>query len=122
MLAGTFSQEAFLVLSYKEYKAIQKKKRQKYRAKHKEEQAIYQRKYELKKKGFTLQTYEEQVKKQSGVCAICGEQEKSKNLAVDHNHQTRGVRGLLCSKCNLMLGVVKDNPLILQKAIAYLNK
>lgn len=58
---------------------------------------------------------------QKGVCAICGEHSK-KQLAADHDHTTMKPRGLLCQRCNTTLGFVKDNPLLLQAMIDYLNR
>ena len=53
---------------------------------------------------------------------ICGGSCGSgRRLAVDHNHTTGKVRGLLCSNCNTLLGKAKDNVNILQAAIDYLN-
>src|SRR3989304_9918108 len=73
--------------------------------------------------------------KQSGCCAICGrfqvkaaEIKGIRNLyntdrrfAVDHNHDTDEIRGLLCQLCNTMLGLAGDNIEILQRAIYYLE-
>jgi len=70
-------------------------------------------------------------KKQKNLCAICGlpetdyQQYGVKNLAIDHNHRTKKVRGLLCSKCNRALGLLNvDNLgiLNLQMAIKYLQE
>ena len=43
---------------------------------------------------------------QQGRCAIChvNEEEMGERLAVDHNHVTGDVRGLLCRPCNRNLG------------------
>jgi len=59
---------------------------------------------------------------QSGVCVICGKtpEENGRRLAVDHNHATGEVRGLLCTNCNLMLGNAKDNPVSLSRAADYI--
>ena len=71
--------------------------------------------------------YEELLKKQNHVCKICGNPETAKiqnevkSLAVDHCHRTNVVRGLLCSKCNTAIGLVKDNTDILSKMIDYLK-
>jgi hypothetical protein len=59
---------------------------------------------------------------QGGVCAICGNGEQRRALAVDHDHETGAVRGLLCDRCNPMLGYARDNAAVLQAAIAYLAK
>jgi hypothetical protein len=63
------------------------------------------------------------LKKQGNVCAICGKGlEKDKRLAVDHNHKTGKIRGLLCVNCNMMLGMSKDNINTLKSAIKYLEE
>ena len=59
---------------------------------------------------------------QKGVCAICFESDQSgRRLAVDHDHKTGAVRGLLCSQCNIGLGNFKDDARRLEKALVYLN-
>ncbi len=42
-------------------------------------------------------------------------------LYVDHCHKTNQVRGLLCSRCNIALGSLGDDPEVLKKAIIYLE-
>ena len=44
--------------------------------------------------------YDQILRFQGGVCAICGLPPKSVRLSVDHNHKTGLVRGLLCWQCN----------------------
>ena len=76
---------------------------------------------------ITIEDYEQMLKDQNNVCAICGQAEtkvysgKVISLAVDHCHDTGAVRGLLCSKCNTALGGFNDSQEILEKAINYLN-
>lgn len=58
---------------------------------------------------------------QGGYCAICQRATgRTKRLAVDHNHSSGEVRGLCCSVCNRILGVFRDDPAILQRAVDYL--
>lgn len=60
---------------------------------------------------------------QLGRCKICGvreEQAPRGRLAVDHDHETGRIRGLLCNNCNAGLGQFKDNPELLAAAITYL--
>ena len=74
--------------------------------------------------------YEALSKAQGGRCAICGRKETIKNylngnsrrLAIDHDHKTDKIRGLLCGKCNRGLGLFRDNIDFLQKAVRYLKK
>ena len=78
---------------------------------------------------LALEDYDLMLEVQDGLCAVCRRVEISKDprtgqvrlLAVDHDHQTGQVRGLLCSRCNCALGYVNDDILILQAMIAYLE-
>lgn len=78
--------------------------------------------------GISLAEYGQMLLEQNGKCAICSGDEthtrggKVKALAVDHDHSTGEIRGLLCSECNQMLGKAKDNRDILLAAIKYLDK
>jgi hypothetical protein len=78
----------------------------------------------LKRKyGVTLADYDRMLADQGGCCAIClaPEAKQFKGVFhVDHDHATGAVRGLLCRGCNHMLGVVGDDPKILERAIRYL--
>ena len=63
----------------------------------------------MSKYGMSLQEYDDLLKKQGGVCAICRkEQTRGHSLCVDHNHETGQNRGLLCHKCNQALGLLQD--------------
>lgn len=62
---------------------------------------------------------------QNGCCAICGDSlvypHSKKSFAVDHDHKTGKVRGLLCGYCNTGLGYFKDNWEYLIEASNYLR-
>ncbi len=59
---------------------------------------------------------------QNGLCPLCQRATgKTKRLAVDHDHKTDDVRGLLCGPCNQMLGHARDDINFFARAIAYLN-
>ena len=58
--------------------------------------------------GITLEEYDNMHNAQNGLCKICGNPEElDRRLAVDHNHETGRVRGLLCFKCNVFLGHIE---------------
>lgn len=82
------------------------------------------RKHTLKKLyGLTPAEYDRMFKAQGGVCAICGEPEcTQKNLPIDHNHTTGKTRELVCSRCNIAIGMIDDDPVKAQKMAAYLTK
>jgi len=82
-------------------------------------------KYNLARKLGGASLFSELLLKQNNVCAICSNPETSKryrSLSVDHDHSTGKIRGLLCSNCNRALGLLKDDILVLKKAIDYLNE
>ena len=80
--------------------------------------AAVDRRSRLKTYGLTEADYEDMVEEQDGVCLICSCTED--RLVVDHDHETGKVRGLLCRACNRGIGLLQDNPMILQKAADYL--
>lgn len=72
---------------------------------------------------ITEEEYQELSKHQNGQCAVCGYMPPfPKRLHVDHCHRTGGVRGLLCSKCNLGLGLLADDPKRCAAAARYLKQ
>jgi len=129
---------------YQEHKVERNKYHKKYREEHKEEKQLYQKnnkkeikeymkKYSQKHKeerlnyilqyryGITIKQYNQILRNQKGVCAICGNLPLNKGLGIDHNHITKKIRGLLCGKCNRGLGNFNDNKDLLLKAIKYLK-
>ena len=61
--------------------------------------------------GITVDQYNQLLEKQDGHCALCpattGWKKFDRPLHVDHDHITGKVRGLLCSRCNLVVGVIE---------------
>ena len=79
----------------------------------------------LKRKyGITFDDYLRMLSEQGGACAICGTTKPSngriKRWAVDHNHETKKVRALLCHCCNHGIGSFKENIQFLDAAKRYL--
>lgn len=77
----------------------------------------------LKRKfNITARQYDQILQIQNGVCKICSKINKNgRRLAVDHDHKTGKVRGLLCLHCNAILGYSKESIEILYNAIKYLK-
>lgn len=74
------------------------------------------------KYGISLTTYEKMEAGQNGLCAICQRTCKTgRRLAVDHDHNTKKVRALLCTKCNTAIGSFDHDPSLLVSAIRYLK-
>ena len=74
------------------------------------------------KYGISEADYERMFKEQNEVCAICKRHQRFQRLAVDHDHKTGKVRGLLCVNCNRGLGRFFDSPIRLRSAADYLEK
>lgn len=73
--------------------------------------------------GLTPNDIKLMKEKQNGMCLICENPfgENPRNMHVDHCHKTNIARGLLCLKCNLGIGYLKDDIKLLEKAIIYLK-
>jgi hypothetical protein len=78
--------------------------------------------YALKNKyNLSFDDYNKMALAQNGLCLICGKlPSHGKPLVVDHNHETGEIRGLLCTYCNLGLGMFKDSKELLTAALEYL--
>lgn len=78
------------------------------------------------KYGITYEQWKQMHDFQGNVCAICARKEK---LLVDHDHSCcagpkscgKCVRGLICFKCNVTLGMVSDSKDVLSRMVAYLD-
>lgn len=71
---------------------------------------------------FERHDYDVLLAQQDGRCQICrSDKPTKKGWAVDHDHKTGIVRGVLCHSCNLGIGLLKDNTHFLQQAIDYLD-
>ena len=79
--------------------------------------------------GLSAEQYNNLFYEQGGVCAICGcietvttQNGEVRRLCIDHNHNSKIVRGLLCQACNIAIGLMKDDPLVLRRAADYLEQ
>ena len=94
-----------------------------WRKKNKEHKAAYAREHALKSKyGMTLEDYDQLLEEQGGGCAVCGATKSlgRDTLNVDHCHTTGKIRGILCSECNMALGLLGDDPERIRKLEEYL--
>jgi len=75
--------------------------------------------------GLSQEAYTSMLDAQGGVCAICKQPERAerfKFLAVDHDHRTNAIRGLLCHRCNAGLGNFYDTVELIREAVDYLER
>jgi hypothetical protein len=71
-----------------------------------------------------IEGYKRLLSEQDDGCAICGTKKcrTGYRLAIDHDHMTGKIRGLLCQSCNIGIGGLKDDIELLKKALKYLEK
>lgn len=87
----------------------------------------------LRKYNLTIEDFNRMLAAQNYRCRICKrneeeilserneEKNKKRAFCIDHSHKTNRVRGILCSACNVGLGLFKDNATSLEDAIQYLQ-
>lgn len=93
--------------------------RKAWRDTYRDRQSVYRRRFQLSRYGLTEDEYDAMLTAQDGGCAMCGNAcQTGRQLAVDHDHASGRVRGLLCVKCNQALGVYEA---IRAAASAYLT-
>jgi hypothetical protein len=108
----------------KEYRKNNVEKIRKYRRQYDKNNSLKKKNTDIKRKyGITLEEYNIIHNKQENKCLICGKHQSEIKIpfAIDHNHKTGKIRGLLCGKCNLGLGYFDDNINLLLKAVKYLK-
>lgn len=119
----------------RQYKARYPERIKKWREDHPDKVKEYQQRYRdshpdriraarLKRRfGITPDDYARLLAEQGGHCAVCDRitNDDGTALAVDHDHATGEIRGLLCKAHNVVLGLVDDDPTQLERLIAYLN-
>lgn len=79
----------------------------------------------IKHYGLSLEAFRAILAGQDGKCAICGYSDLSMPKLfplIDHCHETNAIRGILCTNCNMGLGLFKSSSLLLSSAIGYLTK
>ena len=82
----------------------------------------HKKKIKAKYYGISVELYERLILEQNNLCKICKKPNSNgRDLSIDHCHITGKVRGLLCNNCNVALGLLKENILVLEEAIRYLK-
>lgn len=84
-----------------------------------------QRWYNIKRKfGITKEQYQQLYRRQKGKCYVCQHHSREfpRALAVDHNHKTGEIRGLLCTYCNRYRVGRHTDPEIMRRVYLYLKK
>jgi hypothetical protein len=72
--------------------------------------------------GITLVDYQRLYEQQQGRCALCNQSEYEadwRRLAVDHDHNTGRVRGLLCIRCNSHVAWLEAYPTFMERLTVY---
>src|ERR1019366_4190427 len=76
--------------------------------------------------GITRADWQRLHDQQSGLCALCSgpghRGGRGTKLYVDHDHKTGLVRGLICHRCNLGLGIFGDTEEGLLRALLYMRR
>lgn len=80
----------------------------------------YHRKYRCQQYGITIADYDAMLELQQGKCPICYQALGPKGQTIDHDHKTGKVRGIVHSKCNLVIGNASEDISVLVGAIRYL--
>jgi hypothetical protein len=74
----------------------------------------------VRRYGLSVPEYTAMVARQKGICVICLKLAE-RGLCIDHDHQTRKARDLLCGKCNLGLGNYNDDSAAMRRGADYLD-
>ena len=102
-----------------------------YEARYQERRAEYNRTANLRRYGLSVAEYDALLAELGGGCAMCGAPPTAaRRLAIDHDHECcppkrachKCLRGLLCPDCNRAIGLLRDNPVVLRRAVTYLAR
>jgi len=102
------------------YKKRSKGYIEKWKQKNPEQRKKHVRNSRIRAYGISPEQYKSMLEEQGNCCAIC-KQENKRAMAIDHDHKTGKVRGLLCDACNLSLGHIEKDG-FLEKALKYIAK
>jgi len=113
--------------SHNERARLKRKVRSKREQSRLDAEAYYRKRY-----GITLREYDQKMVDQQGRCAICMQPQAKNRLHMDHDHaccpNTTGrlcghcARGLLCGTCNMLIGLIENDPKFLDRIASYREK
>ncbi len=75
----------------------------------------------LRNYGITIAQRDELLVKQGNCCAICKTENPIRQWRIDHCHKTNVVRGILCSNCNVGIGMLGEDPERIRAAAVYVE-
>ena len=93
-----------------------------------EKRHFHSRAARVRKYGLTPEQYGKMLAEQNGKCWICHLPEtklafgKVQSLCVDHDHETNAVRRLLCHRCNVVVGLLRENVSLAENFVEYLRR
>lgn len=86
------------------------------------------RRANLAARGWTVAAYDAKLAEQDGKCILCGSEpdpngvKAASRLHADHDHVTKQRRDLLCGRCNVGIGMFRDDPVLLRAAAEYIER
>jgi Recombination endonuclease VII len=110
---ATYCRECYQAYSREHYARNVEHKRAKTRNQH--IKSIY---------GMSVAEWNAKLVEQGGKCAVCYTEEPGGRgqFHTDHDHVTGKVRGLLCTRCNVALGMVNDDTWLLRRLAEYVER
>jgi Recombination endonuclease VII len=77
----------------------------------------------VQKYGITSEQYDAMIRAQEGLCKLCRLPlfDEPRKPVIDHCHMTRVVRGVIHNRCNVGIGMLKDDPILVKRALEYLE-
>jgi Zn finger protein HypA/HybF involved in hydrogenase expression len=102
----------------KQYRKANKKKHKEYLKTWYSNNPDYDRRRNIEKTfGISLEEYDKYFEDAS--CGMCGRKD---SLVLDHNHEPRYIRGVLCSTCNSGIGLLRDNKELCLRGVEWIEK